>query len=718
MTSSILFSLLLAPTFAAPNAHRAELITYTTKGQSIRQVLKELSKQANMSLEATTAISDEPIILKLTDAPLRDVLARISEVMGAEWQMQGKVYRLVRPSDLVRKQDLDDRKQTGEALSKAIQGLVSENDKPFTDEDARKMAESMRPPANGSVNTRTIRGFRNQPVAASIFKMLAAIKPEELVLEEGKRKVFATNPTQMQKLLPSNAVKFVSEYVRVQKMIADANAKYTSNDGTRSFVIGGLTPQLGKGNANSIGKVYLAVTRNQINGISAELIVTDTSGLLVARGSATVSIPSVPSFVPDAQEKTKPLSPLASEFANLEGMNVSSVARSVMVMTTSTGGSAMPVTASIDLSSLSRPKRKIASQELLNLMSHPETYDPIGYVAGESMIESTGDAQLVATIPDSQLLVLTRSLAKGIPTETLFKKLTKLSKLSVSEVNGWTIVKPSSFTEVRRSHINRIALGQVARSIVNTSTLSLVDIGTYAANQVKPLRQFDLDGVFLSNLDQNVGPDDVGSYAQTNWNTLRVYGMMSSMQRSRLGSGGSVNFNDLLPLQREAIADDYYGSSDGGIFPGAMGLREVRGGFGVASQDGGIKEPTDIMPNGLPNGMITLNANQTMAVRAKDSISGAVRFLNIASMALYNSFKKNPMQMNGDFQLPNYDQFQGAVEGEYTFKYSLAPQIDFSRTMKDHSLIPGSRPGPWEGLPDDVKKQYNDYAERLMPKNG
>jgi len=85
-------------------------VTVIARGATIGSVLKEVSKQTGVAVDAAEQIRDEVVIVSVKDASLPEFEQHIAEVLGAQWSKGGGVMRLVRPASLERAQAATERR--------------------------------------------------------------------------------------------------------------------------------------------------------------------------------------------------------------------------------------------------------------------------------------------------------------------------------------------------------------------------------------------------------------------------------------------------------------------------------------------------------------------------------------------------------------------------------------------------------------------------------
>ncbi|MFZ4506344.1 MAG: hypothetical protein ACOYON_01440 [Fimbriimonas sp.] len=727
---SLAISAVLAPMAVGQDVNQK--VTYTTTGGRASVVLPALGKLAGVRLEANGLPAEEVLTLRLKDVPLSEAMTRIATVTGSSWRTSGDGYTLVRESSLATSQAQDEAALRQKRIKAAIAKLVDDSSRwpEFDAKQAEKAASAI-----GAATSAPQQAFRlsgqpaQNPGALAIIQILALLNPAQLTLNEGQRVVFATQGTAMQKLLPGKAMAILRDFVKQNQIFAEAAKKHAPKDGT-SVMIFGLSPEVGPGDPKlGIGKALLAVTAGRDGQLNLRLTVVDrngdllaSSGMMVDGGSGADALPPSAGLAGDG---VIPLSEIAKEFAILSAQSTGGGRMMVMGIATAVGpeaGGRPPRPggeAAVEVSSLSSAGSppKPVSDALRARLLKPEDFDPTSLAAGEALVTAAEslDKTLVAALPDSAVVPFMRVLVNGLKPGDLLRRLDQRLDVIAREESGTWLIQPELPVTSRRDRIPRKALGVLARSIVANSSLRLLDVGTYAAGQRKPIRMDELDGIILSNADPSVGSDDVSQLTFSNWNTLRIYGLMDGSQRQALGTGRPFPIGLMTGAQRDLIAEDYYGAGSGLQFMAGSGVQITQEIGGAPRRGPGplASEPTEVLPLGIPqDGVLQVRFQDQQAVRAKDSISGAARILPVSSLALLNSM--DTVDVPGvSFQKPNYDLFQPATQSRITFSFRLTRDVNYSRSLNDTSLVPNTKLGRWESLPADYVKAYEDALRRM-----
>lgn len=140
----LLGALFVAAFVSARSQDFAQTVNYTTRAKNLQSVLLELSGQTHVELQCSQDLAGEPIILRLKQVPLKEVMDKIAQVTCGEWVKRDKAIEL-RRSPEAEKRHLQAIAQRVEQLKLSIAELraASRADRPLTKDEAAQMAASM-----------------------------------------------------------------------------------------------------------------------------------------------------------------------------------------------------------------------------------------------------------------------------------------------------------------------------------------------------------------------------------------------------------------------------------------------------------------------------------------------------------------------------------------------------------------------------------------------
>jgi hypothetical protein len=724
MRTLLLASLaLVAPLSRAQDV--SQKVTFSAPAARASVLLKRLGEQTGIPLETSPQTKDEVLLLRVKDVPLKEILDRIAQVADADWKPEGGGFRLTRPSEKANaaaRAELDERMAS---IERGLRGALERQAKlpAWTDAEAERLAENhraqreaigrgegaVRLPATSAASAESAPGTRVlvSLVGAIGAKALATIGPNE-------RRVYALNPTRMQRALPANSARLLQTFVQQQKQYADAYGKrQNDNDGSVMIISSMGGPEMGSGDPSlGIGQALLIFTRNG-ERLRVSMTVADTRGESIANSSWTVPISGgVPTKVGD--EPVIELSPVGAEFAKLVGSTVNGgpigTRQMVVRMITTEGGP----TVSFD-STNSEPPVPI-SEELRTRLLRPEEYDPQTLIVGEALskaAEQTGK-NLIASLPDSAIIPLARRFAtEKVTAPTLLGSMGFAAGLRVTPSDAWIQVAPRYPVTARYERIDRPALGRLARILQDRGFARLNDLAALAVAQAKPVSPADFDGNALRLINAGAAQSAVATLGDVN--TLRLYASLTPAQQSILANGGSIPFAQLTGPQRSAIANDVFMSSDGPMIgegpSGRVGPAVAVARFGIF---GNVKsERTQILPEGVPaNAAISLKTERqpvAFGTNSKTGASGIVTSNGLASARLAEErpdlrFLGSPIQ---------YDRFQPAEQSQYTFRYDLAPNVSVTRGLSDAWIDVKANRVAFDGLPREFRDRTLAQLESL-----
>ncbi|MBA3725771.1 MAG: hypothetical protein H0W86_04795 [Armatimonadetes bacterium] len=566
----------------AGNSQEADpKVTYSTVAVPVKRAVAEIAKATGAKIDVAGEITNEVVIISVTEAPLSALMDHLAVVTSGEWSTEGGV-RWLKYSKSTFEKERRARRTARLARIVAAQKSIKEGLPAFDKPDPPKSedADSDEEPSPS-------------PVTKAIYRIVALMDAEALVDVE-KRVVFSTGPTRMQRPLP-NVDRIISKLVaehdaqvaelqKEQQKADDLDPK-TVEEEQREQLWNRL---FGADNslqivAAPVAKLLLAATRDDFPddgmGITFHLALFDQEGKILLSGSeVALAYPEEP---PDA---TKPVVHRVDHPLDFSPL-------------------------SMERHELFYGRSRLAAEisgPLLERLLRPDVYDPRSFMDSEALlvVARVKHVNVVANLPD------------GMPEMRLFGPMTVETHLAdlrsssdvleVDESEDWIVIRPADPIAARDVQTDRRALAALAKAANEDGLASLEGLAAYFSTSSE--RSF-LDSNYVRLFARNLFGQD--------WEFLRLYGLLSSGQRELLRAGKQIPVRSLSTAQKELITDMVYGALRYEVErPGILQFSESElitvAGLGRAWPELDYHdEPTELMPAGLPpNATVSMSASE------------------------------------------------------------------------------------------------------------
>lgn len=502
---------------AAAVALAPGLVAFSAPGEPALRLIPELGKAVGLRMEASPAMAREVLLVRVKDAPLADLLKRIAEATGGEWEHKDGVYRLGLSGPLAAQERVAEASAQGAAWHAAIVA-----------QQARRQA-----------------GQYSDGTPGLVEAALANLPPEELGERGGKGRVlFSTRPTAAQRDLPASTLAGV-DLTRLSP----------------TFNPGGPGPSFGK--PGPIAVVVLTVQFGSAgDNLHAMLVAADAQGRVVASSTGTV----YRSPVRPAPQGDPPALPRPDASVRLSDEETK---RAAALAAADPGPFAFPrdeddgddgraATHYTD-AELTAPSPARRYPEFLR----PETAEPLGLVAGPLLTRlAEGQGQgIVADLPDGAFAgAATLGARTDLTAAGLAREARATMGVDVRKEAGGLVVRPLRPAAAREARTDRAALGSALRAIAREGTLGLDGRIAYAESAPLAPATETLEGSAFGAVSAEWGKAMAGSVATDERLTLRV---MGPLRRGR--TTGAVAFGSLPVSARDALTtlafDGYAGPS-------------------------------------------------------------------------------------------------------------------------------------------------------------
>lgn len=717
---------------SAQDTHRA---SYQTTAKRVSEVLKDLSKTYGVTLESSTKLASEPIILSFSEQTCDDVRKQIAHAMSGEWEATSTGFRLIRSATETRKLEAaalqsrtlavtESLKSIREKLAKA--GDLTEAKARAAAEKAaeaqRKMAENISG-GNAMRMTPDMEAGQTNAASLALWRMLLALSPQTLAeIGSDTRVVFALTPTRMQRALPAsvrNAVQtFAVEHSRYVRAFQD-QPKSALPENTHILNFGTTKPIQG-----SIQEALLIVYRHKSGALNVSVHFADQTGKFVSEAQEFVSVNEAPFSgsvslnQPDAvlsfTEPSKELSSMLRYEPSMAGgaVKVRSSGQNQMVAVMVLGQPA---------SVGARPPKPTVSAAWRSILADPFTNDPLSFSVSDGFlgVAKSEKRNLVARVSDS---TLTRLGSQSLDTVTA-KQWCDLAISNGHEFqveNGWMNVRPVQPLRVEAARFNRRASQPI--------------LSAAARSQRAPIDDF---AAFMSSVPYGIEPDstlgrmlgvlDTRSYHQyrsmlDQLTASQFFATMNAGRRKMIADGDGVPFMQLSPVQKEILHNLVFNDMQGPNRPDPdeNGQTERRvfafGGGGMVfggNMDSLYHERTEYLPNGLPNqGSMKLSVSSEEAVFASSSGDGEGKFYTADEYAitqnLASSSNSEPFQ-----GAATSDEFTMGVRNSYEILFNMPEGVTVNRYVEDELTLTGGRPTSFQQLPAEFRKRVEEARERM-----
>lgn len=674
-------------------------VTFESAGQAVPALVDGLAKAAHVPLSAPKAFQNDVLVVRVKDAPLREVLTRIGDLTAADWQKKDSQYVLVRSTAKLHAEEEEARAAEIALFQRAIDKEKKKlaNLEPWSDKTAQAIAVTLADmqksgSSNGVMNAGAWQRLQaidsRAPAGRAMTRVMARLDARLLAdLPADYKIVFSDQPTPLQRPLPAGVAQSLSDLATEQNLWSEVAGRILAEPqggGYYSSAMWMKKPFEGK-----VGKILLTVTKNSGRGdlgANVELIAADQKGRIVTRSNSYLSSTgdelggSPPAPTPGEKQIVPSTMTLAMK-ALFEG-------------------------------SRGAVRHEPPSKELVNQLLHPEEHEPLALATGEMLLQIAGakSENLIAALPDRSFL-FGGLAAQGNQTPSVLLKLIAWMGLDSSEEDGWLVISSKS-SLARDDRLDRQILGEFLRKAFKKGKTSLDDLAAYSV-QVKG-DVFSSMGIVLSQL-LSAGQDSTYYDA----NLLRFYGSLDVLQRQTLAKGGQLLITSLSPAETDALNKMIFGQN-------SLLQPVVRPGAGVGPEDwdlfynGIAREPTELFARGMPsNSVVKLSqiATRVMIAPPYQTAQGIIygaETMGPDDVAMRMYAKERPgifPWMDGQPAIADRKFTFGTVKNlSFHFEFGTLAQMG----MQLQDTTPDfSDPLPFDQMPDDFKKTVQDKLAEI-----
>jgi hypothetical protein len=128
------------------------------------------------------------------------------------------------------------------------------------------------------------------------------------------------------------------------------------------------------------------------------------------------------------------------------------------------------------------------------------------------------------------------------------------------------------------------------------------------------------------------------------------------------------------------------------------------------------QEPTEIMPDGLPNaGTIQVKSENTMVgrVEGESELNSMFGALGPGELALFQFMRDDPNMSAMGQGMPQINALKMGTRSTYKFRFNVAADVSTSRTLNDDRITKDGQVLSIDNLPADFKAQIEKQKELL-----
>lgn len=710
-------------------AQAPDKLTLKTGVVPMATLLKELSTASGLTLDSIPRFRGEAMLLDVKDAPVNEVLTRVAQAVGADWEKIEGGYRLVLSTETERKQreeEIADRAaRIQRGLDQRIAGMgptLDANAARQAVEEALKTQEEfqrrMQQREQGTVGSIFVNAnvarpsSRTMPAERTALMLAKGIGERTLAaMMPGDRIVFSTSPTAVQVRMPASASQALQEFVQQHNLVADMVrdlGKPTPEGGLQLNIQMSGQADLNAKPISRLGRVLLVVERFRDNW-NLQLRAYDVDGRMAGQAFTMVSasMGAEPTQLAlKHPEKPIALPALAHEFAAL--MNQP---RRGMSFTTGAGEMVRAIrlssTEGFEISPSQAKPTTPVSDEWRTRLSRPETFDPLSFVVGEAVarIGASESVNTVACLSDQTYRTQTALLRDSLTVAQAAGALAGTPGVHFGIEDGWLTVRPKHYIEHRATQLDRVSLGQALRKGLADGRLSLDLTASYAAAQPSIVAMEGYDGDVFAALSKHIFEGETLRDQSFQREMLRLYANLNAGQRNALAQGNAVQISALNGSGRTALQRMVFNAMN--FMPIQVQTEgQHRGPMNPMADN----ERTDALPSGIPsNGYLTMQINETPGAYATNSKTGAARVMSGYELG---GMLPDP---NGGNRPPSeeFDGFTPMTLRVMQFTFHFSPTTTGNQGLTD-KVFPtaGSRPVPFAQLPTAFLARLQEFRNR------
>lgn len=662
-------------------------ITYETRAVPLVRVLDELSPKLGRDLRCEGPLRSAPIVVSVTDVESADLLAKIAEVVGAEWHKENNYELLAQTPAQKRREEQASLAAQVDLVRRAIAPAARDLQPKFEAGDAEGLFNTLSTLSTRLAEDRGNIGLHQAyeaqklrgPLNRALIRLVLTI-PFEEIARAGERTVFTLKPTPRQRPFGPGADKILAELVAEQTLWSDTLARLDPDSRKRGESVG--EPFSQRSPAIATGNLRVILSR-RIPGTLLFNLVMDGDPL--AAGWPRTQWRARPPELDRTYDTLQAVRP-----AGGQAIALSPLSRALADQFRSFGGgSRMPLSA-----------------ELKEWLTDPVLHEPLELLPSECLqaLAAERGKPLVAWVPDAQLLLLASAAVQGPISLETYEQIVSadLGGMKIREEAGWVLAAPIDPAGARREFTDRKAMKQFAQSIDAKGRVRLLDFARYAAS-ITSSRYENLGLLSMMFLD----PAASSVLDQTDWAALKIYGSLSDLQLRDLANGGGLRVDRTTPAQRGFLEEYAFGS----------GINRARVLTPNSFRTEGTElEPTVVLAGGLPlDSVLTLAVASSPAIFAFTEMGGkgsvSFRTIDAGTIAYLERRSGTGLDLSGP-------PISGYGMGELTMirlKLAYGPGAWHEAAMTENGIDKSEKPRPWSELPAAIADAIRAALKREPP---
>jgi hypothetical protein len=489
------------------------------QAMSVAQALKLVSKKAGVQLSCDDSLKNDIVLLRVQEAPLRELGKQMSAALDAEWAQSSAGYVLSRsPASL--KQELDDQlKFDTDAFArtqtnmKAVDQSYGEWGPEFARDLSKQMLDAQ---ADAKATPESLHQLEiRAPVYRLFTRLMASISPEELAkLPPWGRVMYTVRPNHAQRPLPADGA---------QALIAFSSDQLIWADAAEPFANLNLSPGLSSAKPfrSQPAKVFLSFYRGEDRKLQSEMRIVDSGGtnLVVVDGELSPSY--VPTSLPALHDPNAPVIPFAASAALWQALKSKQ-----------------------DL-------RQSGKESVLRpLLQNPETVDPLATLPADVIDSASQEVakNLVASIPDEAFQLYETLGVQGLTRDSVWNALENLDLKGTLE-GGWLRLAPARAAACHEERLDRALLAQLLQGAPDgpTHLESIEAISVSPGGTIRSPLLLDVLRLWSHSLYDQVSSID--------WVALRVLASLDTDQQNSLLAGVEIHVLETSPTTQICVRE-------------------------------------------------------------------------------------------------------------------------------------------------------------------
>lgn len=722
-----------------------QTITFKSNFEPLGKVVERISAETQIPMAAFGDLKGYPVYINVKDVSVRELLEKLADVAGAEWEKKDNSYYLTADSSVRNQQE-----KKGDAdLIAAIEATITQappERKKIDFEAIAKKGENNPQEAMKFVGEIFGQMFQADEGTMEMLRIIGSKDLSSIV--EGRRVVLSSTPTQMQGLLPAKATNAIRAYMK--KLAAEAGNKNKEQDANPMDFLAMFGGGAGLQHPELVNQVNTVQAAFQIQNHTT-LDVTLSAFTSEGKGvyTRTVQLPFVnPELArPRVKGTTKlEVAQMAKDYAQAlaDGKDIDPFIS--MAMSAQSGmANAMSMFMGENSPLTRQPNNRPISNQIRDIMRDPVKNEPLAFLFGPLLDVESAKGKNVVAMPSDEIvqILATQLMADGATVEGVLDEVDRSLSQKVTTDGTWEIVKASSPLEFRSAFCKRDALAELIRVGLPKGYVNLDDCSRFATKQGSA-RGSEL--LALPLITTVFKTSDIGSataLTHFGFDSLKLYATLTDFQKQALSSKRPVPLASLTPGQVDILARMVYngpmppmkadndmieefskmgqdGEENGmgammGIGMAMAGPIMSAMGMGENSMD---NERTVLLPTGIPvAGAIQLHSSTMSGLLATDAATGNNTITVPELMGVMD------MEIPG-FQMPKrqYSSYKLVKQTSHLLMFQLGKGVMFMTSLYDVS-VDDSKTYTKDQLPKDMQDRMNmmekarEAAKAVPPKD-